>query len=90
MSYDFIDYAIKLMKILRENFIKCDLSYDIRPFSSQIKAASRKGFSHFTVIGEDEVKTGMLNIKDLDKYTQIKLDINNDIGKIAEIFRRNQ
>lgn len=90
MSYDFIDYAIKLMKILRENFIKCDLSYDIRPFSNQIKAASRKGFSHFTVIGEDEVKTGMLNIKDLDKYTQIKLDINNDIGKIAEIFRRNQ
>jgi histidyl-tRNA synthetase len=66
------------------------LSYDIRPFSSQIKAAARKSFSHFTVIGEDEVKTGMLNIKDLDKYTQIKLDINNDIGKIAEIFRRNQ
>jgi len=90
MSYDFIDFAIKLMKIFRENFIKCDLGYDIRPFSSQIKAASRKGFSHFTVIGEDEVKTGMVNIKDLDKYTQIKLDINNDIGKIAEIFRRNQ
>jgi histidyl-tRNA synthetase len=90
MSLEFMDFATKLMKILREKFIKCDLSYDIRPFSSQIKAAAKNGFSHFTVIGEDEIRTGQINIKELEKYTQVKININDDIEKIAGIFRRNQ
>ncbi|OQA21599.1 MAG: Histidine--tRNA ligase [Actinobacteria bacterium ADurb.Bin346] len=87
LSDKFYDTGLKVTKLLRENNIPCDISYKVRPLSSQIKTAVRDGFSHFIAIGDDEIKTGVFNVKNLEKHTQFKLNINDSSKNISAVFR---
>jgi histidyl-tRNA synthetase len=86
MDRSYQKYALSLIKFTRDNGYACDLSYEIKSIGSQIKLAEKNAYDFVIIIGEDEVKTDFITIKDIKKFTQHKLNWKNEKEKIFEIF----
>lgn len=81
-------YCLELLKFFRDAGIKSETSYEAKNIGNSIKSAQKKGFTHIVIIGEDEVKSGIINIKDLQEFKQQKINVKNEPEKILNIFRR--
>ncbi len=81
-------YCLKLLKFFRDYGIKSDISYETKNIGGRIKSAQKLGFSHIAIIGEDEVKSDKINIKDLQKFQQQEINWKEEPEKILNIFRR--
>lgn len=81
-------YCLELLKFFRDGSIKSEMSYGAKNIGSSIKSAQKQGFSHIIIIGEDEVKSGILNVKDLKEFQQQTINFKNEPEKILNIFRR--
>jgi histidyl-tRNA synthetase len=86
MDRSYQKYALSLIKFTRDNGYACDLSYEIKSIGSQIKLAEKNAYDFVIIIGEDEVKTDSITIKDIKKFTQHKLNWKNEKEKIFKIF----
>jgi len=86
MDRSYQKYALSLIKFTRDNGYACDLSYEIKSIGSQIKWAEKNAYDFVIIIGEDEVKTDSITIKDIKKFTQHKLNWKSEKEKIFEIF----
>ena len=67
------DYAIKLLYELRNQGIRAEMDTKERNLKGQMKYADKLGAAYTVVIGEDEVKTGELTLKDMNKSQQTKV-----------------
>lgn len=65
MNDNFIDYAQDVAQRLREKGIKVSVDYSLRRVGDQIKYADKNKIPFITVIGEEEVKTGKIKLKEL-------------------------
>jgi histidyl-tRNA synthetase len=81
-------YCLELLKFFRDFGVKSEISHETKNIGNNIKSAQKKGFSHIIIIGEDEVKSGIISIKDLQKFQQQKINWKNEPEKILNIFRR--
>jgi histidyl-tRNA synthetase len=79
---------MELLKFFRDNGIKSEISYEAKNIGSSIKSAQKQGFSHIIIIGEDEIKSDIISIKDLQEFKQQKINIKDEPEKILNIFRR--
>ena len=86
MDRSYQKYSLSLIKFTRDNGYACDLSYEIKSIGSQIKWAEKNAYDFVIIIGEDEVKTDSITIKDIKKFTQHKLNWKSEKEKIFEIF----
>lgn len=73
------DGAIKAQKLaynLRQKGIYVEYDIMKKSIKAQMKYANKIGAKYVVIIGENEIKTGNINIKDMDKSTQkeIKID----------------
>ncbi|MDD5658613.1 MAG: histidine--tRNA ligase [Actinomycetota bacterium] len=87
MSADFDEYLFGILKFFRQNKIICDTNFNIKNVSKEIKWAQAQGYSHIVVIGENEVDTNKLIIKDLDNYTQTELNWINEKSRLLKLLR---
>jgi histidyl-tRNA synthetase len=81
-------YCIELLKFFRDAGVKSEISYEVKSIGNKIKSAQKNGFSHTIIIGEDEIKSGIISLKDLQEFKQQKIDWKNEPEKILNIFRR--
>ena len=58
-----LDYCINLVAGLREKGISCDMDFANKSIKSQFKIAERINVKNIIVIGDDEIKSGILKIK---------------------------
>lgn len=65
MNDNFIDYAQDLAQKLRENDIKITVDYSGKKIGDQFKYADKNNIPYVVVIGENEVNTGKLKVKEL-------------------------
>ena len=65
MNDNFIDYAQDLAQKLRENNIKITVDYSGKKIGDQFKYADKNSIPYVVVIGENEVNTGKLKVKEL-------------------------
>lgn len=86
MDRDSQIYSLDILKILRGREVVCDINFNIRNLKKEIKWANDNGYDFIIIVGEDEVKTGNLTIKDIKKFKQYKVDWKNDTEKIMEII----
>ena len=80
------EYSLDILKYLRGREVVCDINFNIRNLKTEIKWASDNGYDFIIIVGEDEVKTGNLTIKDIKKFKQYKVDWKNETEKIMEII----
>ncbi len=80
------EYSLDIIKYLRGREVVCDINFNIRNLKTEIKWASDNGYDFIIIVGEDEVKTGNLTIKDIKKFKQYKVDWKNETEKIMKII----
>lgn len=78
------DYSINLLDHLRMNGYNCDMDYMNRNLKSNFKQSERLGAKYIIIIGEEEIKTNILTIKNNETKEEIKIDINNIIEFLDE------
>jgi histidyl-tRNA synthetase len=83
MNDDYIGYAQDLAQKTRENGIKTTVDYSNKKIGDQFKYADKNKIPFVVVIGENEVKSGKLKMKELlsGKETEVTEDTIADIIK---------
>ena len=67
------DYAVKLLHELRGQGVRADMDSRERNLKGQMKYANKLGAQYTVVIGEDEVKSGDLTLKNMETGEQTKV-----------------
>ncbi len=84
MGEDYRDYASKLAFRLREDNIAVDLNYTNKSFKASFKIALRKHARFAIIIGEDEVKKNVYQLKNLETQEQIEVSLEELIKIVKE------
>ena len=67
------EFALKLVSELRKQGVRCELDTRERNLKGQMKYANKLGASFTAVIGEDEVNSGEITLKNMESGDQIKV-----------------
>ncbi len=67
------DYSVKLLHDLRKQGVRADMDSKERNLKGQMKYANKLGAMFTVVIGEDEVKSGDLTLKNMETGEQTKV-----------------
>ena len=77
LSENELDYSIKLMSYLRDNAFKVDMDFTNKSMKSKYKEADRYKAKFIIIIGENEVKSNILTVKDNLTKEEIKVERDN-------------
>ena len=80
-------YSLKLASKLRERGIKVIVEFNKKKVKKAFNWASRNNIPYVLVIGEDEVNTGNIKIRDMVNSNDIESNI-NDIDNIYSIVKK--
>jgi histidyl-tRNA synthetase len=75
-------YSLKVLKALQENGLKAELYPDSAKMKKQMKYADQKGIQYVMLIGEEEMKTGNITLKDMGSGEQQTAGISEIIAKL--------
>ena len=78
-----LSMSIKTANALREAGINTEVYFDNKKMKAKFKYADRLRIPYVIVIGEDEINTGLLTLKDMTTGEQERLSINDIIQKIS-------
>ena len=76
--------AIEIANELRNANINTEIYFHNKKIKSKFKYADRLKIPYVIVIGEDEIKSGLLTIKDMNKGTQEQMPIEEIIKKLIK------
>lgn len=62
--------AVRLLTVMRDAGVRCDMAYGSRGLKGSMKAADKSGAPVVLIIGEDEVGAGSVQVKDMQQGTQ--------------------
>ena len=83
LSEKFIKRSIEIATTLRKNNINVDLYSDNGKLKKQLQYANNNNITNVIIIGEDEIKSNILTLKNMEKGTQKKLSIEKIISKLS-------
>ena len=83
LSEKFIKRSIEIATILRKNNINVDLYSDNGKLKKQLQYANNNNITNVIIIGEDEIKSNILTLKNMEKGTQEKLNIEEIVSKLS-------
>jgi len=75
-------YGLKVAYELRQNGIATEIYPDQVKLKKQLDYANKKMIPNVVVIGSDEMKDGLLTIKNMEKGEQEKLDVRDIVKKL--------
>ena len=76
------DLAVQIISMLRANGFRCDMDYAGRGMKAMFKTADRMKANYTMILGEEEVKNEVVNIKNSVTREQVTIDL----GKIVEFL----
>lgn len=77
-------YALKLMHELRSKGVSAEMDVMGRNFKNQFKLANRIGAAKTVIIGENELTSGRLQIKDMESGDQIEISISDIMEELTK------
>ena len=75
-------YAFKLLTELRRKNIAAAMDFAKKSMKAQMKAAAKSGAKFALIIGEDEVSSSTVTIKNLETSAQVKVPLQEVSEKI--------
>jgi len=76
------DAAAKLAGRLRADGVPVDMAYGSRGLKGAMKAADRSGARWAIIVGEKELASGQVQMKDLDSGTQHSIGLDDVVGQV--------
>ena len=77
------EYCLKLLQELRKNKINSELYPSNDKIKKQMNYANNKGVQFVIMVGEDEIKSGKLTVKDMKSGEQSKWTVSEIINKLS-------
>ncbi len=74
--------SIEVANILRNSGINAEIYFDDKKIKAKFKYADKLNVPYVIVIGEDEIKSGKLTLKNMQEGTQEQLEIEKIIDKL--------
>jgi histidyl-tRNA synthetase len=68
----------------------CEVHYDANKIGSSIKKAVKKGAKYAMIIGDNEVKEGIVQLKNLANEEQISVALDDLEDKLDELFQEKE
>ncbi|MBS4199774.1 histidine--tRNA ligase [Bacillus sp. FJAT-49732] len=81
------DYSVTLLQKLRQAGFSSDRDYLDRKLKAQFKAAERLGAKFAIILGDDELETGKIAVKNLVSGEQIEISLENFINDFSKLCR---
>ena len=75
--------CLSLADSLRKKGISCEVYPDITKIKKSFEYADKKGIQYVAVIGSDEIKSGLVSLKDMINGTQEEFTMNQLINKLS-------
>ncbi|MEE4259368.1 MAG: histidine--tRNA ligase [Bacteroidales bacterium] len=75
-------FSLSILKKLHQSGIKAELYPDAAKMKKQMKYANQKGIKYVMLIGEEEMKSGIYSLKDMEKGNQVKGNLEEIISLI--------
>lgn len=85
-----LDYAFEITSFLRSNGFKCECEMQGKSMKSFFKSVERQKVPFAIIVGEDEMKKEVCNIKNTQTKEQITLDLNDLCGYLNNELNKNQ
>ena len=79
---DDLSYSINVANKLRQENINAEVYFDNKKFKAKFKYADKLNIPYVIVIGEDEIKSNLLTIKNMAEGIQEQLEISEIIKKL--------
>lgn len=79
--------CVRLLKQLRDAGIRCDMSYGDRGLKGSMKAADRSGAPTVVIVGDEEVTTQTMQVKNMTQGTQHSVadaDVVDELRRLLE------
>jgi histidyl-tRNA synthetase len=86
LNNKFSNYGLGVLKFLRERGFSCEMKGESKSVTGMIRSAEKNGFSHVVIIGEDEIKSDNLTVKNLKTFEQTSFNWKKDGDGAAGIF----
>ena len=83
LSEKYIKKSIEIATQLRKNNINVDLYSDNGKLKKQLQYANNNNISNVVIIGEDEIKSNIFTLKNMETGNQEKLSIEKIISKLS-------
>jgi len=77
--------AVQLMAQLREAGVRVDMAYGGRGVKGSMKAADRSGAPTVIIVGDDEVASRSVQVKDMNQGSQRSVPLESLIAELQEI-----
>ena len=81
---EYIDESQKLANTLRENGLNVAVDLSGKKLGDQMKIANKQGIPYVICVGEDEIKSGLYGVKNMDSGEEEKVKIE----EIADIVKK--
>ncbi|MCJ8006935.1 histidine--tRNA ligase [Lederbergia wuyishanensis] len=81
------DYSVTLLQKLRLAGFSSDRDYLERKMKAQFKAAERLGAKYAIILGDDELQTGIIAVKNLETGEQTEISLENFIEEFSKLCR---
>ena len=78
-----LDKSLKVLSELREKGIKCDIDFNGRNVSKNLKYANKMDIPYVLIIGEDEIKSKKFSLKDMKSGKEEKLVISKIVKRVG-------
>ena len=85
-----LDYAFEITSFLRSNGFKCECEMQGKSMKSFFKSVERQKVPFAIIVGEDEMKNEVCNIKNTQTKEQITLDLNDLCAYLNNELNKNQ
>jgi histidyl-tRNA synthetase len=76
-------------QIRRETGLSCETSYTVASLKSQLRQANKAGARYVLILGEDEMKEGVVTFKDMEKSEQKKVSQKDIIDVLKQIKKEH-
>lgn len=80
-----LEKSIEVANALRKAGINTEIYFDNKKIKAKFKYADKLNILYVIVIGEDEIKSGLLTIKNMQDGTQEQIKIENIIEKLIKL-----
>jgi histidyl-tRNA synthetase len=82
------DYAVVLLQQLRKAGISAEKDYLDRKMKAQLKSADRTGANFVAILGEDEIKKNVINLKNMETGNQTEISLSDFVSEFKKLLSR--
>jgi histidyl-tRNA synthetase len=82
------DYSVVLLQQLRKAGISAEKDYLDRKMKAQLKAADRTGANFVAILGEDEIKKNVINLKNMETGNQTEISLSDFVSEFKKLSTR--